>query len=104
MFKNKLSPRERVFSKIRRTPACWIWNANKGDKGYGRLKVKGKYQSAHRFSYEAFTGPIPEKMFVCHTCDIPLCVNPEHLLIGNHKDNAQDCAKKGRCNHAGEHN
>jgi hypothetical protein len=79
---------------------CWIWTGDKTSQGYGRLSsqsnnVKKKIR-AHRVSYEVYNGPIPQGMLVCHSCDIPSCINPEHLWLGTHKDNAADRVAKGR--------
>jgi hypothetical protein len=92
---------DRFIEKINVTPDnCWEWTAGRYRGGYGhfRKKVDGKWKmyKAHRFSYEWFKGKIPEGMLVCHSCDNPSCVNPEHLFVGTVKDNAQDCVKKGR--------
>lgn len=79
---------------------CWIWTAAKSGTGYGRLYPgyggQGFKVAAHRFSYEHFKGKIPEGMFVCHTCDNRLCVNPAHLFVGSHTDNMNDMHSKGR--------
>jgi HNH endonuclease len=88
---------ERMLSKINKTDSCWLWTGKPNYWGYGRLAVDKKALYAHRLSYELWVGPIPEdKPFVCHHCDIPLCVNPSHLFAGTAEDNNQDCAKKGR--------
>ncbi len=76
---------------------CWEWLFGKDKDGYGRFHIRrGKCYSTHRFSYEYYFGIIPDKMLVCHICDNPSCVNPNHLFIGNNTDNLQDMSKKGR--------
>lgn len=80
---------ERVFPVTE--SGCWIWTG-KESSGYG---MYNKYL-AHRMSYELFIGEIPDGMCVCHKCDIPLCVNPNHLFIGSHKENMKDMEIKGR--------
>jgi len=88
--------RERFEGKYRVDPSgCWIWIAG-GDK-YGTLNVgNGKMCGAHRVSYLLHHGPIPDGMMVCHRCDVPRCVNPEHLFLGGASDNLRDCYSKGR--------
>ena len=82
---------------------CWIWQGWKDRCGYGctqfgcgRKSRVGKVKKAHRVSYEFYVGPIPKGMYVCHKCDTPACVNPEHLFLGSQKDNMADCSSKGR--------
>lgn len=76
---------------------CWIWNGGKSKKtGYGCFTYNNKSHSAHRASWKLFNGEIKNGLCVCHKCDVRLCVNPNHLFLGTHKDNMQDCKKKGR--------
>lgn len=77
---------------------CWLWvgslNENRGK--YGRFFVGRKSIRAHRASYLIATGKCPADRFVCHKCDTPQCVNPDHLFLGEPKDNTWDMIKKGR--------
>ena len=75
---------------------CWIWMASLNPKGYGYFGYKGKVLLAHRASYLLHCGEIPEGLLVCHECDVPACVNPNHLFLGTAKDNTQDMINKGR--------
>jgi HNH endonuclease len=90
----KKSLKYRFEMKIIKQPdnGCWIWTACKDQKGYGFFTGK----RAHRMSYEIYKGEIPEKMLVCHHCDNPSCVNPEHLWLGTVPDNNKDRDLKGR--------
>ena len=92
---------DRFIDKVERVEGgCWNWFGCKYRGGYGQFRrlIDGEWKMAktHRYSYEYYKGPIPQGLVVCHTCDNPSCVNPEHLFIGTHKDNMQDMIKKGR--------
>ena len=82
---------------------CHIWKGQRTTSGYGRVVIScGKPRvraRAHRYAYEQFIGPIADGLFVCHSCDKPLCVNPDHLWLGTHQDNMDDMVAKGRQNH-----
>lgn len=88
--------RTRFIAKIEKTQSCWLWTGPLSQSGYGRASRGTKKVRAHRASYELFVGPIPEGMCVLHKCDIPRCVNPDHLFIGTHLDNMRDMESKGR--------
>lgn len=78
---------------------CWLWHSACDKDGYGLLRHNGKNRRAHRVSYEIHVGPIAHGKFVCHKCDLPSCVNPEHLFLGTNSDNQKDASKKGRHAH-----
>jgi hypothetical protein len=81
--------------------SCWIWQGKLNPLGYGSFNLhiglcKYKKVVASRLSYEYYNGHISGKMYVCHTCDTPSCVNPRHLYLGTARRNAQDMSNKGR--------
>ena len=91
-----MSYEDRFMQKVNKTETCWLWTGALNSRGYGSFGVYGKATSAHRYSYEHFKGKIPEGMIVCHSCDVPACVNPDHLWVGTYLDNSRDCIRKGR--------
>lgn len=83
---------EDSFDKIS-IEECWYWKRVE-KKSYGYISFKGKNYIAHRLSYEIYRGPIVNKLFVLHACDNKSCVNPNHLRLGTHQQNMNDCAKR----------
>ena len=93
---------ERFWEKVWKTPepnGCWLWIARISTTGYGAIGITGSksgWMKAHRVVWELTYGPIPEGMFVCHHCDVPICVRPDHLFLGTPLDNMRDMIKKCR--------
>lgn len=88
---------ERLMSRVKAMPSgCLEWQGTKTRGGYGSISINSVDTPTHRAMYEALNGKIPSGMFVCHTCDNPPCINPEHLFLGTAKDNMQDSIVKGR--------
>lgn len=75
---------------------CRNWSRSKNNNGYATIGIGGRTILAHRVSYRAFKGRIPQGMNILHSCDNRLCVNPDHLRIGTQKDNMRECSDKGR--------
>jgi hypothetical protein len=106
-YKNKScfqwkTPEERFFSYILKgndSNSCWTWTGLKNKAGYGRLRMEYSDKTAHRYSWELHNGKIPKGKIICHKCDNPTCVNPNHLYAGTHKDNAQDRENRNRGRH-----
>lgn len=87
---------ERFWSHVQKGEGCWYWVSSKNPKGYGLFWVDGKYQVATRFIYSLLRGTIGCGLLVCHTCDNPSCVRPDHLFLGTSLDNNRDAKRKGR--------
>lgn len=90
--------REAILKRVIKDDAgCWNWSAARDKNGYGKMSSGSEYSKyAHRVSYDVFVGTIPKGINVCHKCDNPSCVNPEHLFLGTQKDNIHDMHSKGR--------
>lgn len=94
--------KERLTQKSALNPetGCLEWMGFRNKKGYGMItvRIEDKYRTClvHRLSYTEYVGQIPEGMFVCHKCDNPRCIKPDHLFIGTNLDNTRDRESKKR--------
>ncbi len=89
---------ERLTAKlVRDATGCLLWTGGRCRKGYGSMSMPGGGRAkTHRVAYELAHGPIPEGMYVCHSCDTPACCEPTHLFLGSPTDNVRDMVSKNR--------
>ena len=101
----RINPNERFLKFIdKQESGCWIWKGIKNKQGYGKFNAPHNHQiRAHRYSWEMVNGPILNGLNVCHKCDNPSCVNPDHLFLGTTSENLIDASNKGRITHGEKH-
>src|SRR6476620_392986 len=101
-----ISDKERFWSFVDKKDVneCWEWKGsrnkekNTGVGNYGKFTIKSKYIPAHRYSFLLHFGEFPNDLYVCHFCDNPPCVNPNHLYLGSQQENIADKIQRGRGN------
>ena len=91
----EMTEEERFFDKVEKHD-CWTWTGSRNSDGYGNFFYDNASGKAHRWSYEYHHGPIEDGLSVCHSCDHPYCVNPDHLFLGTQQDNIADMVSKER--------
>lgn len=100
----------RFWSHVQITASCWVWTGGIDRKGYGYCYPyprgtdgKSRHVLSHRYAYELFFGTIAPGMVICHACDNPRCVRPDHLWAGTMAQNQQDMARKQRNPRGSQH-
>ena len=88
--------RERFWAGVQKSDGCWTWTRSRFPQGYGQIKTPKGGRGAHRVSWMLHFGDIPDGLYVCHHCDNPRCVRPDHLFLGTARDNSLDMHAKGR--------
>lgn len=86
---------------VQTSRGCREWTAARSEGGYGVFNAGPDFpKTAHRLAYHLVHGPVPKGMQVCHRCDNPPCISPDHLFLGTPLENTQDCVRKGRARRA----
>ena len=99
-----LTNEQRFWARVDVSGECWLWTGARIRDTYGRFfTAERRSILAHRYAYELTHGPIPEGFEICHHCDNPPCVRPDHLFAGTKSDNMRDSFAKGRQRRDGEH-
>jgi len=96
--------KSRLLGKIEINNECWEWQGATNNHGYGTMKITNLQGSdegrktcyVHRMSYLCHNNEFPSDQLVCHTCDNPICINPDHLFLGSNQDNMNDMKSKNR--------
>jgi hypothetical protein len=92
-----LNTMQRFLRKTRVMPnGCVEWQSREIGTKYGHMSINGVRYLSHRLSYAWANSKEPHSLFVCHSCDNPKCVNPDHLWLGNVHDNNIDAINKNR--------
>lgn len=93
-----LSVEQRLQQRIAYEPnsGCWLWMGRMDRNGYGVMINRGRLLWAHRAAWQVWRGEIPDGMRICHRCDTPACINPDHHFLGTQRDNIRDASRKGR--------
>lgn len=87
---------DRFHLKVSIVNGCWMWTSIIKRDGYGQIWFDGKPQRAHRVSYLMYKGEVPSGKMVLHSCDNKSCVNPDHLYLGDAKQNTADAFDRKR--------
>src|SRR3990170_2373777 len=89
----------RFWNKVNKTDTCWFWTGARNNMGYGQITLGHRFEGkglAHRIAWELINGQLPNGAVLCHICDNPSCVRPDHMFLGTKADNSADMVSKGR--------
>ena len=87
---------KRFWRQVEKTETCWLWTGYRAPAGYGMIQINHYPVLAHRFAFEQSSGMSAAGKVVRHSCDVPACVNPAHLILGTARENSADMVARGR--------